>query len=401
MDHRTRVWSALHFREVDRVPFDLFDTAGYLFREGLYDPAQRLTLSLQEQVAARLRSHQEFDADLMVDTPVLAQGSVPYTIHLTPPFAQRYELLFAAFPIVSNTWHPWPPTLRPKPGVDLEDDEAIELVATWANGPTCHLTLETAAGTLGGYEKLMEHREEWPLWQAILEPRFEAFDYQYVRQVVHATGGDIGLYGTICGPYSMFATVFGLEQSTYLLHDEPGFARSVMMWLTDVTIEVGRDMIRHGVDILRVGEATASLLSPTLYRRHVQEHHRRMNQALVAAGGSPVLHICGRSNSLLEAVADAGTPGLETLTPPPLGNVDLADAKRRIGNRVCLKGNLDPVHVVGALTPGEVAAATQRCLEAGSVGGGFVLSVADDMVRGTPLANLQAIAEVVHGYHTG
>ena len=196
----------------------------------------------------------------------------------------------------------------------------------------------------------------------------------------------------------MFAMIFGVEQSTYIFYDEPDLARSAMDWLTDVTIAVGTDMIRHGVDVLRIGEATASLLGPAFYRENVLPYHQRMNQAIVEAGGVPVLHICGRTNALLEAVADAGTVALETLTPPPLGDTELSEAKRRIGGRVCLKGNLDPVHLVGVLGPAEVAEATRRCLEISAPGGGFILSVADDMIRGTPRANMQAISEVAHTY---
>ncbi len=398
MDHKTRVRNAVQFKPVDRVPFDMYDESGYLLDGDLYDPAQRLHLSLADQVAARIRFHQEFDTDIIFDTPVIAEGQVPYTVNLTPGCAERYDLLSALFPLTCGVWHPWPPHIEPKPDVDTAQDRHIELIVEWENGISCELTVEMVSGTTAGYEVLMKTREEWPLWQETLTPRFDAFDYRYVDRIIEATGGDIALYGTIADPYSMFATLFGIEQSTYLLYDDPDFAGEVMDWLTDITIEVGKDMVRHGVDMLRIGAATASLLNPTLYREHVLPRHRRMNNALIDAGGIPVMHICGRSNALLEAVADADTPALETLTPPPLGDVELAEAKRRIGDRVCLKGNLDPVHVVAKLPPETVAAETRRCLETGSPGSGYILSVADCMVPGTPLENMQAIAETVHGF---
>ena len=34
MDRKTRVWNAIHFQQVDRVPFDMFDEAGYLCLTG-------------------------------------------------------------------------------------------------------------------------------------------------------------------------------------------------------------------------------------------------------------------------------------------------------------------------------------------------------------------------------
>ena len=244
----------------------------------------------------------------------------------------------------------------------------------------------------------MHSREEWPLWQEAYTPRFDAFDYRYVDQIVEATGGDVALYGTIVGPYGMFSLLFGIEQSTYLFYDEPEFAGEVMDWLTDVTIEVGKDLIRHGVDMLRVGEATSSLLSPRFYRRNVLAHHQRMNSALRSAGGATIVHACGHSSALLESFAESGASGIEPLTPPPLGNTLLTDAKRRVGDRICLKGGLDPVHVVASLSAAEVAVETLRCLKEGSPGGGYILSVSDCMAPGTPIENMKAIAEAVHGF---
>jgi hypothetical protein len=386
----------MHFKPVDRVPFDIFDEAGYLFNEDCYDPAQRFRLSLEDQVAARIRFHEEFDTDLIFDTPVLGEGQVPFAVRLTSRYAERYDLLFATFPMTAGLWHPWPPHLAPRPGVDMAEDDRIELVVEWENGLSCELTVEMSSGTAAGYEVLMNAREEWPLWQAAYTPRFDAFDYRYVDQIIKATRGDVALYGTILGPYSMFASFFGIEQSTFLFYDEPEFAGEVMTWLTDVTIEVGKDLIRHGVDMLRVGEATASLLSPDLYREQILSHHRRMNDALTEAGGVTIIHACGHSNALLEGFAETGVSGVEPLTPPPLGNTVLSDAKQRVGDRVCLRGGRDPVHVVWALSPEEVATETRRCLEVGSPGGGYILSVSDCIVPGTALENVQAIADVVH-----
>jgi uroporphyrinogen-III decarboxylase len=398
MDRKTRVWNAINLQPVDRVPFDLFDEAGYLFDGGRYDPAQRLRLSMREQIAARIRFHQEFDTDLIFDTPVLGASQVDFTVRLAPEYAERYELHFATFPITAGLWHPWPPHLEPNPNADTSKDDRVELLVEWDNGLSCALTIEAASGTASGYEVLMQTREQWPLWKDVCTPNLAAFDYSYVDQILAATGGDVALYGTIASPYGTFSILFGVEQGTYLFYDDPEFASEVMAWLTDVAIEVGRDLIRHGVDVLRVGEATSSLLSPRFYQRHVLPHHRRMNNALRSAGGATITHACGHSSALLESFAESAASGIEPLTPPPLGNTLLTDAKRRVGDRVCLKGGLDPVHVVASLSAAEVATETLRCLEEGSRGGGYILSVADCMAPGTPIENMTAIAEVVHGF---
>lgn len=53
-----------------------------------------------------------------------------------------------------------------------------------------------------------------------------------------------------------------------------------------------------------------------------------------------IVHSHGKVNHFLERFAAMGTDGLNVLEPPPLGDTDLVDAKRRIGDRVCLIGNI-------------------------------------------------------------
>jgi uroporphyrinogen-III decarboxylase len=78
----------------------------------------------------------------------------------------------------------------------------------------------------------------------------------------------------------------------------------------------------------------------------------------------------------LELLAETGTMGIDTLDPPPLGNVELAEAKRRIGGRLFIKGNLNSVALLAYQTKAEVIAEAAHCLRVGRPGGGYILSTA-------------------------
>ena len=67
----------------------------------------------------------------------------------------------------------------------------------------------------------------------------------------------------------------------------------------------------------------------------------------IHAAGVPVYtHTCGEIGDRLERMAATGIDGIDTLDPPPLGSVDLSDAKRRVGERLFFKGNIDPVNTL-------------------------------------------------------
>ncbi|MDE3168259.1 MAG: uroporphyrinogen decarboxylase family protein [Acidobacteriota bacterium] len=82
---------------------------------------------------------------------------------------------------------------------------------------------------------------------------------------------------------------------------------------------------------------------------------------------------------------------------------DIADVKRRVGGRMCLMGNVNPLEIGVRGTPGEVRAETLRVLEA-SGGEGIILSVGGGVSPGMPRENILAMQTALHEFnrvHTG
>ena len=69
---------------------------------------------------------------------------------------------------------------------------------------------------------------------------------------------------------------------------------------------------------------------------------------------------------------------METFTPRGMGgDADLAEAKRRIGDRVCMIGGFDQFHYLKGCTPEETRGEVRRCFEQAGDGGGYILSPSD------------------------
>jgi uroporphyrinogen decarboxylase len=69
---------------------------------------------------------------------------------------------------------------------------------------------------------------------------------------------------------------------------------------------------------------------------------------------------------------------------------DIADVKARVGSRMCLMGNVNPLEVGVRGTPQEVRAATLDVLEKGG-DRGMILSVGGGTSPGMPRANILAM----------
>lgn len=98
----------------------------------------------------------------------------------------------------------------------------------------------------------------------------------------------------------------------------------------------------------------------------------------------------GKCMEIIDILEECEIDIIETLTPPPVGDVDLAAVKRRIGNRVCLKGYVDLLYIIKMGTPDLIEKTVKEAVETAAPGGGFILGTSDSIRDGTSIENIRA-----------
>jgi uroporphyrinogen-III decarboxylase len=78
---------------------------------------------------------------------------------------------------------------------------------------------------------------------------------------------------------------------------------------------------------------------------------------------------------------------------------DIREVKARVGKRMCLMGNVNPLEIAVRGTPDEVRAATIDVLE-GSGGEGIILSVGGGVSPGMPRENVIAMLEALETFNS-
>lgn len=219
--------------------------------------------------------------------------------------------------------------------------------------------------------------------------------YDAVAQAVARAGRDFSIHGEVTSPLDYVLDLFGFEQTLLGFMDDPGRAKAVLDRFSAAVVLLAEGLAAAGVDAVKISSpfAGAGFLSTAAYRAFVLPFESRIARAIEARGVRAYLHTCGDINDRLELMAEGGVSGIECLDPPPLGRVDLAEAKRRIGGRVFIKGNIDPVNVLLGADRRAVVADAERRLAAGRPGGRFILSTACSIAPRTPRANVAALAE--------
>jgi len=137
--------------------------------------------------------------------------------------------------------------------------------------------------------------------------------------------------------------------------------------------------------------------SPQIWKEVFAPHLRELCERVHAAGGTVNFYDDGKIMAVAELMSDAGIDVLQTLTPPPVGDADLAELKRTIGDRVCLMGYVDLLYVVQRGTPELIEQTVKDAIEtAGPTG--FILGSSDSFRDGTPLENIRAYFNAARKY---
>jgi hypothetical protein len=221
--------------------------------------------------------------------------------------------------------------------------------------------------------------------------------FDVIDQTVEEAGRDFSIHGEVTSPFDYYLNLVGFSEGFMGLLENPGKAKAVLERYAGAVKRLAVAMTGHKVDAIKVSSpyAGSGFISPLFYREFVLPFESEIARAVRERGVPPYVHTCGAIHDRLEMMIEAGFAGLECLDPPPLGNVELGDAKRRIGERAFIKGNIDPVNVLLKGIEEEVREDAQSKLAAGKPSGGYILSTACSIAPHTPKENILMLRNVV------
>jgi uroporphyrinogen-III decarboxylase len=110
-----------------------------------------------------------------------------------------------------------------------------------------------------------------------------------------------------------------------------------------------------------------------MFERFVVPHVTEMTRLIHSRGGKVRLHCHGKIGRVLDRILATGCDGIDPCEPPPDGDLELDEVKRRCQARgVSVWGNLE-LKLLENGTPDQVRAEVRRVMDQAKVGGGFVL----------------------------
>jgi len=297
----------------------------------------------------------------------------------------------------------------PEPEVDRSRWQVTERVHRSPSGTIItEQTIETPDGTL---TQTLERNEQtqWVIGHMVKRREDMLLVKRHMpvprerREPVQAIADEVGkdgivrgfVFGYQGGPWQDACFLHGTVGMIMATYDDPSWVHEFLRALTDKKLQhVEQSLKGMPIDLIESGGGAASstVISPAVFRDFCVPYDSEIHAALHAVGHKVVYHTCGGMMPILELIVANGCDASETLAPEGVGgDVDPAEAKRRIGDKVALIGGLAQFNILSDGAPEQIRAEVHRLFETLGTNGGYILSPSDHFFETSP-RNLEAYA---------
>ena len=289
-------------------------------------------------------------------------------------------------------------TLQPLARYDL--DAAILFSDILTIPDAMGLGLYFAEGEGPKFERPL--REEWAIRD--LEAPDPNVHLRYVMDAVaeirRALGGSVPLIGFSGSPFTLACYMVegggsvDFRTVKTMLYDRPDLLHRILTVNARAVTDYLNAQIEAGAQAVQIFDTWGGALSSAAYQEFSLAYLQQVVQGLKKTHDGeriPSIVFTKGGGQWLESIAAIGCDavGLDWTT-------DIATARRRVGDRVALQGNMDPMSLFAS--PEKVAAEARRIVDSFGAGPGHVFNLGHGINQFTPPENVTALVDAVHNH---
>jgi uroporphyrinogen decarboxylase len=219
-----------------------------------------------------------------------------------------------------------------------------------------------------------------------------------VRLIRRELNGRVPLIGFAGSPWTLATyMVEGGGSSDFrliktLLYQEPAVLHELLERLAVAVTDYLNAQIAAGVQAVMVFDTWGGVLTTSAYREFSLDYMRRIVDGLIRKNEGrrvPVILFTKGGGQWLESLADTGCDviGLDWTT-------EIGEARRRVGDRVALQGNMDPAVLYAS--PDRIRMEAAAILKGFGQGSGHVFNLGHGVTPEVDPENVRALVDAVH-----
>jgi len=228
------------------------------------------------------------------------------------------------------------------------------------------------------------------------DPELETkFVSDTIRLLTRELGPDVPVLGFAAAPWTLACYLVdgrgsdGFPATKTMMYGDPALFRRLLERIAHATASYLKAQIAAGAAAVQLFDTWAGELALEQYRNFslpaTQQLIRELN-----AGATPVILYSKAANHLLGAAAESGATVLSVDW-----RVDLAEARREIGPKIALQGNVDPCVLLESSA--DITQSVSRAIQK-TGGRGHVLNLGHGILPTTPVENAAAFVRAGQEY---
>jgi len=185
----------------------------------------------------------------------------------------------------------------------------------------------------------------------------------------------------------------GTEALAYALMDFPETVRDLWRTMVGKDLEAARLAIESEYEYFITWEDSSTQnYSPEQYDEFIGSEIGQWCALLDGVGKRYVQHACGHVAALIRRMRGHGVFAIESLSPPPTGNLPLKEARAMVGGGMGIIGGIEPTRFL-SLAEDELGPYVESVI-ADARGGPFVLANADSCPPGVSVEKFRRVADI-------
>jgi hypothetical protein len=185
----------------------------------------------------------------------------------------------------------------------------------------------------------------------------------------------------------------GTEELVYAQMDYPDTVRTLWQTMVANDLTAVKIAIESDYDYFITWEDSSTQnYSPTQYDQFIGSEIGQWCELLAGAGKHYIQHACGHVEALVGRMRDTGVLAVESISPPPTGNITIRDARAIVGDTMGIIGGIEPTQFLHldeeALEP-YVASVIEEAR-----GGAFILANSDSCPPGVTVDKFKRVAAI-------
>ena len=287
--------------------------------------------------------------------------------------------------------------------IDIIENDSIYSTYTTSKGKiNCKLSKNRIAGDTKFFEDmLIKNISDLPIYKHIWESVSPYANYSITQKRIEYIGND-GIAMVLIPSTPLLHLIMydiGLEKTNYFLKDYPEKMEELLEIMSYKALEACRIAVESPAKVGIIAENSGTrLISPLQFKKYCLPIISEYAKIFKNNGKYLFLHACGHLKNLLNQIIEIdGLTGIESLNPPPTGDVELEVFLEIMEKVKVVIGGLDPIQFLKS-TPDKLEATIKEIISIVSPGKNFILMPSDSTCAFTPIKNFKVVNEIINKY---